>query len=85
MLNYFSKKSGQKECIYLARNTDGVKVTGEKKSENLNPRIFSNDRISLDKSFAVPLSDMGHIIEHQSLSSPETQPLGYALALQMHS
>lgn len=31
MLNYFSKKSGQKEFIYLARNTDRAKVTGEKK------------------------------------------------------
>lgn len=64
MLNYFSKKSGQKEFIYLASNTDRAKVTGEKKSENPNPRIFSNDRISLVKSFAAPLSNIGHIIEH---------------------
>lgn len=57
MLNYFSQKSDQALFIYLVRNTDGAKVTGEqkkkkKKSENIsNLTIFSNDRTSLDKSF----------------------------------
>lgn len=79
------------------RGNTKQKTTNQRKKKHKIPqnKYFSvMIETSIDKSFLAPtyvtqstfppLSDLGHRVEHVPFSSPETQPLGYAVALQIH-